>query len=346
MQFQDGQKTYIIAEIGANHNGDMNLARQMIDRAKLIGCDCVKFQSWDTSIFSKQVYEENFFLNDDYRSRNDYSLEEIVSKFSVNPGEMAELKAYCDTKAIDFSSTPFEHSQVDDLISLDVPFLKIASMDLNNDYLLRHAAKTGKTILLSTGFATIEEIDHAVGTIEDFGNRNIIILHCVSIYPPKDKQVNLNNIEMLRHTFGYPVGFSDHTLGIEISLAAMAKGAVILEKHFTLDKDMFGWDHKISANQEDMATLVKGAERIFHALGSARRLPPEDPARKAEYRRSIVSSRDIKKGEVIDQSSITYRRPGTGLTPNLDTMVIGTTAERDIKADTILELSDFKVRQK
>ena len=162
MQFQNCQKTYVIAEIGANHNGNMDLARQMIDKAKAIGCDCVKFQSWDTSIFSKQVYEKNFFLNDDYRSRNDYSLEEIVKEFSVTPGELAELKSYCDKRAIDFSSTPFERSQIDDLVSLDVPFIKIASMDLNNDHLIRHAAKTGKTILLSTGFATLDEIYVAI----------------------------------------------------------------------------------------------------------------------------------------------------------------------------------------
>ena len=343
MRFQNGQKTYVIAEIGANHNGDMNLARQMIKQAKTIGCDCVKFQSWDTSIFSKQVYENNFFLNDDYRARNDYSLEEIVKEFSVTPSELTELKSYCDDQGIDFSSTPFEHSQIDNLISLNVPFIKIASMDLNNDYLLRYAANTGKSILLSTGFATLEEIDHAVSTIENTGNRNIVILHCVSIYPPNDNQVNLNNIDMLRQTFGYPVGFSDHTLGIEVSLAAMAKGAVILEKHYTLDNDMFGWDHKISAEPDEMATLVRGAERIFNALGSTRRLPPEDPGRKSEYRRSIVSARDIKKGEVIGQTDITYRRPGTGLVPNADTLLIGSKARNNIKADTILKLSEFEV---
>lgn len=342
MQFQDGQKTYVIAEIGANHNGDMDLARQMIDRAREIGCDCVKFQSWDTSIFSRQVYEDNYFLNDDYRSRNDYTLEEIVREFSVTPEELRELKSYCNKAGIDFASTPFEHAQIDDLVALDAPFIKIASMDLNNDHLLRHAAETGRTILLSTGFGTLEEIDHAIRTIEQAGNRNIVILHCVSIYPPDDDQVNLNNMDMLRQAFGYPVGFSDHTLGTDISLAAMAKGAVVLEKHYTLDKDMFGWDHKISADPEEMAVIVNAAERIHQALGSARRTPPEDPDRKAEYRRSIVSARDIKEGETIDAAAITYRRPGTGLPPNADTSLLGAKARRDIAADTILSLSDVQ----
>ena len=346
MQFYKGQKTYVIAEIGANHNGDMDLARKMINQAKELGCDCVKFQSWDTSIFSRKVYEENFFLADDYRSRNDYTLEEIVQEFAVTPEELAELKVYCDGKNIDFASTPFEHSQVDDLVALDTPFIKIASMDLNNDHLLRHAAATGKPILLSTGFGTLAEIDHAITTIETAGNKNIVILHCVSIYPPRDDQVNLNNMDMLRSAFGYPVGFSDHTMGVDISLAAMAKSAVVLEKHFTLDKTMFGWDHKISADPDEMAVIMKAAGRIHDALGSARRIPPEDPDRKAEYRRSIVSARDIKKGETVNATALTYRRPGTGLAPNTDQLLFGTVAARDVPADTIITLSDIQHLEK
>jgi sialic acid synthase SpsE len=346
MLFQEGQKTYVIAEIGSNHNGDMDLARKMIDCAKKLGCDCVKFQSWDTSIFSKNVYENNYFLNDDYRGRNDYTLEEIVKEFSVSPEELAGLKTYSDKKKIDFASTPFEHSQIDDLVALNAPFIKIASMDLNNDYLLRHAGDTGKPILLSTGFGTMAEIDHAIGTIESTGNRSIVILHCVSIYPPRDDQVNLNNMDMLRKAFEYPIGFSDHTIGFEISMAAMAKGAVILEKHFTLDKEMFGWDHKISANPADMQKIMTAAGRIHEALGVSRRIPPEDESRKAEYRRSIVTARDLKKGDIIDQSALAYRRPGTGLTPNQDQMLFGAVVTRDIPADTLLTLSDLRHQEK
>lgn len=342
MQFKEGQKTYVIAEIGANHNGDMNLARTMIDRAKELGCDCVKFQSWDTSIFSRDVYEKNYFLADDYRERNDYTLKEIVDAFSVSPEQLADLKAHCDTRDIDFASTPFEHAQVDDLVKLDAPFIKVASMDINNDHLLSHIAETDKPVLLSTGFATLAEIDHAVGTIEKAGNTDIVILHCISMYPPRDDQLNLKNMGTLRRAFGYPVGFSDHTLGTDISLAAMAMGAVVLEKHFTLDKEMFGWDHKVSADPDDMAAIMTAAGRIHEALGSARRIPPEDPDRKAEYRRSIVSARDIRKGETISSDALTYRRPGTGLEPNADRLLLGAVATRDIPADTIVSLSDFQ----
>ncbi|MDP6390070.1 MAG: N-acetylneuraminate synthase family protein, partial [Alphaproteobacteria bacterium] len=315
--FEAGQRTYVIAEIGANHNGDMDLARRMIDRANDIGCDCVKFQSWNSDIFAKEVYDQNYFLTDDYRDRDDYSLKEIVDEYAVSADQLGELKAYCDEVGIDFASTPFERVQIDDLVRLDAPFIKIASMDLNNDHLLGHAAATGKTILLSTGFGSLAEIEHAVKTIEAAGNRNIVLLHCVSLYPPRDDQVNLNNMDMLGEAFGYPVGYSDHTIGVEVSLAAIAKGAVALEKHYTLDKEMTGWDHAISADPDELAAIVRGAERIHAALGSRRREPPEDDAQKAAYRRSIVSARDIKAGEKIDEAALTFRRPGAGIEPNV-----------------------------
>ncbi|MDJ0893588.1 MAG: N-acetylneuraminate synthase family protein [Alphaproteobacteria bacterium] len=342
MMFQEGQRTYVIAEIGANHNGDIDLARKMIETAKEIGCDCVKFQSWDTRIFSRQVYDQNFFLGDDYRKRSDYTLQEIVDEFAVSADELAKLKAFCDEIEIDFASTPFEHDQVDLLVRVNAPFIKIASMDLNNDHLLGYAAQTGKTIVLSTGFGTLAEIDHAVRTIEQANNRNIVILHCVSLYPPKDSQVNLNNLETLQRTFGYPVGFSDHTLGTEISLAAIAKRAVVLEKHFTLDKEMPGWDHRISADPAEMAAIVRGAHRIHAALGSKRRqLSSEEEERKLAYRRSIVAARDIKAGETIDESAVTFRRPGIGIEPNMVPYLLGLVALRDIEADTVLKMSDL-----
>lgn len=344
MEINHGQRTYVIAEIGANHNGDIDLARKLIARAQELGCDCVKFQSWDLRLFSDVVYQENFFLSDDYREREDFTLKEIVKEFAFSSAVLSELKVYCDELGIDFASTPFETDQVDDLMRLDVPFIKVASMDLNNDEFLRYIAATGKTILLSTGFGTLEEIDHAVRTIESTGNRKIVLLHCISLYPPEDEQVNLNNLDMLRSAFGYPVGFSDHTDGFEISLAAMAKGAVVLEKHYTLDKEMFGWDHKISADPNEMAVIVRGAHRIHAALGTTRRVvSPIEHDRKASYRRSIVSARSIKAGERIDSKTITFRRPGRGLDPNMATLLLNMVAARDIEADTVLCLGDLKI---
>jgi sialic acid synthase SpsE len=342
MQFSIKQRPYIIAEIGANHNGDMELARKMIRVAKEIGCDAVKFQSWDESLFAKIVYEENKFLADDYRERSDHSLETIMGEFKVTRDELSELAECCKKIGIHFSSTPFSLTQIDDLITFGAPFIKIASMDLVSDYLLHHAARTGLPIVLSTGFGTMEEIDHAVQTIESEGNRQIVLLHCIALYPPPDEYINLANIDMLKTSFGYPVGFSDHTLGIDIALASFARGSMMLEKHFTLDKQMFGWDHKISADVPEMAAICSARNRIYAAIGDQRRAVSSDERNRAtEFRRSIVAARDIKKGEIIEERDITYRRPGRGIRPNYDRMVIGRVAARDIAADDLLEWDDL-----
>jgi sialic acid synthase SpsE len=342
MHFSITQRPFIIAEIGANHNGDMALARKMIGVAKEMGCDAVKFQSWDEGLFAKIVYEENKFLSDDYRGRSDHSLETIMGEFKVTRDRLAELSECCKEIGIHFSSTPFSPAQIDDLVSFGAPFIKIASMDLVSDYLLRHAARTGLSIVLSTGFGTMEEIDHAVRTIESEGNRQIVLLHCIALYPPPDEDVNLANIDMLRASFGYPVGFSDHTLGIDIALASFARGSMMLEKHFTLDKQMIGWDHKISADVSEMTAICRGRDRIHVAIGVQRRtLSSDERNRATEFRRSIVAARDIKKGEIIAAGDITYRRPGRGLLPNYDRMVIGRVAARDIAADDLLDWNDL-----
>ena len=341
--FASGQRPYVIAEIGANHNGDMDLARKMIDAAKACGADAAKFQSWDTSLFSKEVYDQNHFLDDDYRDRDDYTLKEIVDAFAVTPDQMVELRDYCGTVGIDFSSTPFSTAQLDQLVALGAPYIKIASMDLNNPRLLRAAGRTSLPVLLSTGFGSLAEIERAVQAIEAEGNRDIVILHCVSLYPPEDDEVNLNNIDMLRSVFSYPVGFSDHSIGIEIPLAAMAKGAVVVEKHFTLDKDMFGWDHKASADPAELEAICRGAGRIHAALGRPRRVVGDrEQARRPEYRRSIVSARKIEAGAVLTDEDLDFRRPGTGIDPMEVDRILGMTAARDIAEDTVIRFDDLR----
>jgi len=342
MKFTHGMGAYVIAEIGANHNGDMALARRMIDEAKRLGCDCVKFQSWDTKLFSRTVYEQNFFLSDDYRERKDHSLRTIMEAYAVSKAEMGKLKAYCDKVGIDFASTPFERDQIDALVEFDAPFIKIASMDVNNDHLLSHAAKTSRPVMMSTGLSSMAEIDHAVETLEANGAREIVLLHCVSLYPPRNDEVNLRNMEMLRQAYGYPVGFSDHTFGSAVPLAAVALGAVVIEKHFTLDKTMEGWDHKISADPPEMREIVEGARKIHECLGVSRRtLSAREIKQREAYRRSIVSARDIRKGAKIVEDDLCYRRPGTGLAPNLAPSLIGQRAVRDIPADALIAWADF-----
>ncbi len=344
MIFRELDRPYVIAEIGANHNGDMCLAKQLIEAAKLSGADCVKFQSWTKdSIFAKIKYEENFFLNDDYRDREDYTLREIVDKFSVTQQELVSLKAISDGLQIDFACTPFCASEAEFIVEqLNVPFIKIASMDLNNYPFLDFAARLGKPILLSTGLSTLSEIDRAVLTIETAGNSDLSIMHCIAEYPPEDSATNLNNIATLARCYpDYAIGFSDHSIGTCIPLASVALGAKIIEKHFTLDKDMFGWDHRISAIPNELSMICEGAKRITAAMGDFRIVSPENDIRKSEFRRSIVTTQPIKKGHVFTTNDLAFKRPGTGLKPEFFEMIVGRSAKRDIDQDELLKPDDF-----
>ena len=339
----DEEKPYFIAELGSNHIGDMTLAKKLIDAAKDAGADCVKFQSWSKeTIFSRKTYDDNYFLADDYRSRSDYTLEEIVDDYSISSRELLEMKQYADKVGIDCISTPFSKGEVDFLIDdLGAGFMKVASMDLNNYSLLEYMAKKGKPMLLSTGLSNLAEIDQAIRTIEAAGNQQIVILHCVSLYPPEDEQVNLRNMETLSRAYPYPVGFSDHTLGVCIPLAAVARGACVIEKHFTLDKGMEGWDHKVSATPEEMKILVSHSQRIYKALGSARIDQVESKERIDAFRRSVVAAKEIKKDTVITEDSLDFKRPGSGLPPEAIKYMIGKAAKRDIAYDEIIEFNDF-----
>lgn len=336
-------KPYVIAEIGANHNGDMTLAKKMIDEAAGCGADCVKFQSWSKhSIFSKKTYEDNYFLRDDYRNRTDYTLEQIVDKYHIDEDKHKELKSYCEGIGIDFTSTPFSKSEADLLADeLDVPFIKVASMDLTNIPFLKYLSKKNKPLIISTGLCGLTEINNAVECLENEGCNDIVLLHCVSIYPPKDEQVNLNNIDMLQKNFGYPVGYSDHTIGTIAPIMSLTKNVKVIEKHFTIDKNIEGWDHKISADPWELKTICDAAAVGYKMLGSFRRQVNENLERREAFQRSIVATREIKKGEKINIEDIDFKRPGTGISPQYYEFVVGKDAKRDISCDEIIQLQDF-----
>lgn len=340
---RDAAKPYVIAEIGANHNGDIILAKKMIDEAVRCGADCVKFQSWSKdSIFSRKTYEDNYFLRDDYRNRTDYTLEQIVDKYHIGVKEHRELKDYCDQKGIDFNSTPFSNREVDLLADeLQVPFIKIASMDLNNIPFLKYIAGKRKPVVISTGLCGLSEINNAVDCLEREGCKEIVLLHCVSIYPPGDEEVNLNNIDMLRENFGYPVGYSDHTIGTTAPIMSLAKNVKVIEKHFTIDKDMEGWDHKISADAGELKAICDAAAVGYKMLGSFRRRVNESQERREAFQRSIVAARNIRSGEIISREDIDFKRPGTGISPQYYEFVVGKTAKRDLAYDEIIQLQDF-----
>ena len=348
MKFSDVREysqPYVIAEIGANHNGDIELAKKMIDKAVECGADAVKFQSWTkTSLFSRKVYEDNYFLRDDYRNRTDYTLESIMEAYHIGVKEHIELKEYCDKVGIDFASTPFSKEEVDLLVDqLDVPFIKVASMDVTNLPLLKYMATKKKPIVISTGLCPLSDVALAIETLKAEGVKDddIILLHCVSIYPPEDDQVNLNNIDMLRTCFNLKTGYSDHTIGTIAPVMSIAKGVCIIEKHFTLDKNMEGWDHKVSANPEELQVICDAAKSGWKMLGSYTKVVNEDLERRNAFQRSIVAAREIKAGEVIKEEDLNYKRPGSGISPKYYELVVGRVAKRDIKFDQIISQEDF-----
>ena len=331
---------YIIAEIGSNHNGDLDLAKKMIYSAKEVGCDCVKFQSFDERLFSKQVYEKSKFLDDGRDVSSD--LLSTVRKYSLNPSEIKELCNYAKSLNIDFSSSVFEIDHIDVLIDAKVDFIKIASMDVDNHSLLKEISKSKLPIVMSTGMASLHEISEAVEIILNEGNVDLSLLHCVSLYPPNDKDINLKNIKMLKDIFGLPVGFSDHTKGFEIALASFASGAQILEKHFTLDKTMEGWDHAMSVEPQEMKIIVDGASKVLNSIGQySRKLTNEEFEKRDVMRRSIVASRFLPKGNIISENDISFKRPGNGLSPKLVNFIVGSKTVRDINDGELIYLRDI-----
>ncbi len=254
---------YIVAETNTSHFGNINTAKQMIDEAKKAGCDCVKFQSWTTeSLYSKTYYDKNPIAK------------RFVKGFSFDEIQLKELSDYCKSVDISFSSTPYSKEEVDFLVDkCEVPFIKIASMDLNNFLFLEYIGKKNIPIVLSTGMGTIEEIKDALKVLEKTNNKNISILHCISIYPPEIQTIRLKNILGLRKEFpAYPIGFSDHSLGIEIPIAAVALGACLIEKHFTLDKSKIGMDNQVATEPYEMLQLVKACHNVQTALGAEERI--------------------------------------------------------------------------
>lgn len=334
---------YIIAEIGANHNGDMDLAQRMIDAAVECGVDAVKFQSWtNKSLISRSEYSNNQKY-DDSPKKHFGSLEEMVNQYYLRKEQHFILKNYCDSKGVVFCSTPFSEEEADLLEELNVPFYKVASMDINNLRLLEHIAKKGKPIILSTGMSTLSEIETAVKTIEEANNNEIVILHCISIYPPEAEDIHLNNIKLLQKFFPqYPIGFSDHTIGTSIPIASVALGAALIEKHFTTDKDLPGWDHEVSADPIEMKYIVAQSKIVNKALGNFKRIVSEaEENKKLKFRRSIVLKKDLKAGEIISKEDITFKRPGTHISPNEEIYVIGRKLKKDMKQDDLLSWSDL-----
>lgn len=336
-----GEPPYIVAEIGANHNGDMNLCRTMIDAARECGADAVKFQSWSkSSLISRAEYDRNTAYVS--KERNQPTLEESVEQYQLSRAQHEEISDYCGATGIVFFSSCFSAAEVDMLEDLDVPAYKIASMDVNHLPLLEYVGAAHKPVVISAGMATLGEVERAIATLRAAGSGPIAILHCLSIYPSPPAQVNLRTMDTWRSAFDVPVGYSDHTLGSAVPIAAVALGACMIEKHFTTDKNLPGWDHAISADPAELRAIVDGARDAFAALGNAeRRVSADEIAKRKVFRRRMVARRDMRKGDRLAAGDVDFKRPGTGIQPDELRYVVGRAITRDVRAEDELDWSDL-----
>lgn len=337
-----GEPPYVIAEIGSNHNGDLDLALRLVDAARACGADAVKFQSWSkSSLISTAEYARNTLYSGDGDGRLS-GLEEEVERYQLTPAQHREIAAYCRRAGVTFLSSVFSPAEVELLDSLEAPAFKIASMDVTHLPLLACVARRGKPVLLSTGMATLGEIERALAVLRAEGAGPVILLHCVSTYPTPAAEVNLRNIPMLARTFETMVGYSDHTLGTAVPLAAVALGACAIEKHFTLDRATPGWDHAISADPADLRALVDGARDVFAALGSGMRVIDAGQLEKRKaFRRRLVAARALTRGTRLSAEDFDFKRPGTGIGPEELRYAIGRTLARDLAADEEVEWADL-----
>jgi sialic acid synthase SpsE len=321
-------RPYFIAELNTSHFGKVETAMEMIDAAKDAGCDCVKFQSWSANtLYSNTYYRQNPVAR------------RFVDKFSFSSAQLKKLADYAHSRGIAFASTPYSTVEVDFLLNeCAVPFIKIASMEINNLPYLSYIAKTGTAIILSTGMADQEEIARAVGCIRAAGTENIAVLHCVSIYPAEPSAINLNNILSMRRQYhGLTIGYSDHTIGIETSIAAVALGAPIIEKHFTLDAKKIGMDNQMAMEPNAFGAMIASCRKAWASLGSTERTVSEaELVQRANMRRSIVTRRAIPAGKTIMTEDIDFKRPGDGYSPTQADAVLGKTAVQDIPADEVI----------
>jgi len=331
-----GHPPYIIAEVGSNHNGDMDLCRRLIDAAAAAGAHAVKFQSWtDTSLIAEEEYARNTEYSD--KKKHFGSLREMVTAYQLTADQHLEAHAHCRARGIAFSSSVFSVEEVDLLETLGVPFFKIASMDIVHLPLLKYVASKQRPVVISTGMATLAEIEQAVETVRAEGNEQIVLLHCISIYPPEYDTIHLRNMATLQEAFDVPVGFSDHSLGTAIPLAAIAIGSCVIEKHFTLDQEMAGWDHAISANPEQLRTIAVEGRNIFSALGENRRVvSAAEMEKRKKFRRSLVAKRNLERGHLLTEDDLEAKRPGTGIAPNEIGYVLGRRLTSDVAADQVL----------
>ena len=328
---------FIIAEAGVNHNGDYSTALKMIDKAKESGADAIKFQTFvaenlvSCSAAKVEYQKETTDPNESQLS--------MIKRLQLSWDAFRNLKSYADKVGIKFMSTPFDHESIDFLAELGMDIFKIPSGEITNLPYLMRIGKLKRKVILSTGMSTLPEIKNAIDILKKYGTADITLLHCNTAYPTPYRDVNLNAMKTLRDSFGLPVGYSDHTKGIEVPIAAAALGAVVIEKHFTLDRNMEGPDHKASLEPDELKQMVTSIRNIENALGSSEKgLTESEAVNRDIARKSIVAKCDIKAGTVFSEDNITVKRPGNGISPMKWFEVLGKKAPRDFVYDELIEL--------
>jgi len=330
----EGEPCFVIAEAGANHNRDLTMGRELIDVAADAGADAVKFQTYSAeTLYSKKTPRFSYL-----EGVSDKDTWDLIKEIELPRHWQGELAAHAARRGILFLSSPFDAQAVDELAALDVPAYKIASFEIVDLALIGYAAARGRAMILSTGLASYEDIADALGACAAAGNRDVILLQCASLYPAPPARMNLRAMATLRQAFAVPVGLSDHSLGIHVAGAAVALGASVIEKHFTLDRRLPGPDHPFAIEPGELRQMIRHIREIEAALGDGLKLgpAPEEEEMHQKGRRSLIAARAIPRGTRIERSMIAVKRPGFGIRPKFVDLVVGRVARVDIEEDAVL----------
>lgn len=328
-QIGEGDGAFVIAEAGVNHNGSLEMAKQLVDAAADAGCDAVKFQTFRAeTLVSRGAQKADYQKETTGADESQYAM---LKRLELSDEAHHDLLRHCADRGILFLSTPFDAESADFLDGLGLPLFKVASGELTNTPFLRHLANKGKPLIISTGMAYMGEVERATRALGE--ETPFALLHCTTSYPAAFDQLNLRALQTLATAFKVPIGYSDHSLGIEVPIAAVAMGAQIIEKHFTLDRSLPGPDHRASLEPDELAAMMTSIRNVEAALGDGIKRPGQTELAIAKVaRKSIVARRDIRAGEVLTEAMLTTRRPGTGLSPELLDMVLGHTMQVNLYA--------------
>ena len=334
-------RTFIIAEAGVNHNGSVEIAQRLIEAARQAGADCVKFQSFKADkLASRSAAKAQYQQHNTEGADSQY---EMLRRLELSEEDHQTLLACCRANGILFLSSPFDEGSADLLEQLGVPAYKIPSGEVTNHGFLDYLARKNKPLILSTGMSTLAEVAEAVEAIIGAGNPPLYLLHCVTEYPAPCAEINLKAMGTLAAAFGFPVGYSDHTPGSEIAVAAVALGARIIEKHFTLDRNLPGPDHRASLEPQEFGAMIQAIRNVEQALGTGIKVPaPCEIKNMAIARKSLVATQDIARGERLGHDNVAIKRPGHGIQPRDFEKVMGLRVTADIKADSVITWADLK----